>query len=127
MANMNVLPVVGFGLLFLYVAKGNKIERRKALKEGDRSVYRYGALPDIIGNLMVGETFIIELPPVGEQWLLKATPPNNEVVLHERVDGNPERFIFKAKKKGKGAVVIHRAASAESEPIEVVEVNVEVV
>ena len=123
---MNVLPVVGFGLLFLYVAKGNKIEKRKALKEADSAVYRYGELPDIVGDLHIGEEFIIELPGVEEQWLLKATPPNNEVVLEEKVAGAWERFVFKAKKKGKGAIVIHRAVSAETEPLEVVELNVEV-
>lgn len=126
MAKMNVLPAVGFGLLFLYVAKGNKIEKQKALKEGSDAVYKYGDLPDIIGDLHVGERFTVELPGIEEQWLLKATPPNNEVVLEEKAVGNPTRLVFRAKKKGKGAIVIHRAASAETEPLEVVEVNVEV-
>jgi hypothetical protein len=123
---MNVLPAVGFGLLFLYVAKGNKLEKRKALKEADRSVYRYGNLPDIIGDLAPEEEFIIELPGVEEQWLLKATPPNNEVALQEKIPGSWNRFIFRAKRKGKGAIVFHRAISAETEPLEVVEVNIEV-
>jgi len=123
---MNVLPAVGFGLLFLYVAKGNKIEKRKALKEAGRHTYRYGALPDIIGDLSPGEEFIIELPGVEEQWLLKATPPNDEVVLQEKILGSWNRFIFKAKKKGNGSIVIHRAISSDTEPLEVIEVNVEV-
>lgn len=126
---MNILPAVGFGLLFLFVAKGNKIERRNALKEGaTRTVYNYGSLPDIIGDLTPEEAFVINLPIADEKWLLKATPPNDEVVLEEKiVQGSNYMHVFRAKRRGKGAIVFHRAVSEETEPLEVVEINVEVV
>lgn len=123
---MNVLPVLGFGLLFLYVAKSNKIEKKKALKSGYENIYKYGSLPDIIGDLRVGDGFTIELPVIREKWLLKATPPGNEISLEEKIVGNPNYFIFKAKKVGEGSIVIHRAISSETEPLEIIEVNVEV-
>ena len=126
---MNVLPAVGFGLLFLYVAKGNKIEKKKALKEAE-NVYRYGGLPDIIGNISVGERFTIELPGLDVdqgQWVLKATPPNNEVTLLDAEEGQWVRYVFKGKKRGAGSLVFHRAISDDAKPIEIVEVNVEVV
>lgn len=123
---MNVLPAVGFGLFFLYIAKGNKLEKKKALKEAE-TVYAYGDLPDVIGDLQVGEKFTVQFPEIQENWILKATPPSNEVVLHDAVSGSPNYFVFKAKKKGRGAIVIHRASSEESEPLEIVEFSVEVV
>ena len=122
---MNILPIVGFGFLFLYVAKGHKVERRKALREAE-TVYQYGELPDIIGDLKVGEKFTIELPAIEESWLLKATPPNDEVILVEKTIGDPTRFVFKAKKKGSGSIIIHRAITTDTQPLEIVEFNVEV-
>lgn len=125
---MNVLPVVGFGLLFLYVAKGNKMEKKRALKAAE-NIYRYGDLPDIIGDISVGERFTIELPDPGPNdgvWVLKATPPNNEIAL-EKINQDPVQYIFKGKKRGAGSIVFHRALSDDVEPIEVVEINIEVV
>lgn len=126
---MNVLPAVGFGLLFLYVAKGSKIEKKKALKAAE-NVYRYGNLPDIIGDINVGERFTIELPGLDAdqgQWILKATPPNNEIALLDAQEGQYVRYVFKGKRKGAGSIVFHRAASDDEKPLEIVEVNVEVV
>lgn len=126
---MNVLPAVGFGLLFLYVAKSNKTEKRKALKESE-NVYRYGDLPDIIGDISVGERFTVELPslyPEDGNWILKATPPKNEVSLIDTEEGQYLRYIFKGKKKGAGSIVFHRVISDDEKPLEIVEVNVEVI
>jgi len=136
-AKMNILPAVGFGLLFLYVAKGNKIEKenRRILAAG-RTDFGPDAYPDVI-EADVGEEFSVRYrtPPrvspgiPRDIWWLKAVPPDGVLDVAEAggVDGDVFEVIFMAAKKGTGAIVFHLAAEKTAPPKDVIEIQIEVV
>lgn len=129
---MNILPAVGFGLLFLYVAKGNKVKKTKARKAivSGSATYEFDNLPDGI-EADVGEVFTIQLrQPSGLRWEIKATPPNNEISFEDMYqddnDANTWYYEFKAKKPGKGSLVFHLVGNTDK-PQQVIEILIEVV
>lgn len=129
---MNILPAVGIGLLFLYVAKGNKIKKKKGRKAivAGSAVYNFDDLPDGI-EADVGEKFTIQLrQQPGFRWDVKATPPNNEVSFEDMYqddnDADAWYYEFKAKKPGKGSLVFHLLNNTDK-PQQIIEILIEVV
>lgn len=134
---MNVLPAVGFGLLFLYIAKGNKLEKkkRKVLTEA-RTDFGPDGYPDVI-EANVGETFSVRYRMPGRVgpgiprsiWWLKAVPPDDVLDISEAggVVDDVFEVIFTANKKGTGAIVFHLAAEKTAPPEDVIEIQIEVV
>ena len=129
---MNILPAVGFGLLFLYVAKGNQMKskkRRRAIVAGSET-FEFDNLPDGI-EADVGESFTIQLrQPAGRRWEVKATPPNNEISFDDMYQDEEHSgtwyYVFTAKKAGKGSLVFHLVGDSDK-PQEVIEILVEVI
>lgn len=134
---MNILPMIGAGAIAYYVVTREQKKKTKfavALPEARHSVYDYSDLPDYI-VIGPGESFGVRLPEqVPSTWSVVATPPDNEIVHVDTFYQAPKElpgkgvvdYIFQGKSKGKGSIVFHRTVKDNVEPLEIVEILVEV-